>query len=83
MARLERPDLVVAGDAPPIRVLRGARASIVVTGDLIAGDVAAVGDRIAGIGADLRGGRGGWTGRGLTLVPGVHRQPTCMSKVHW
>lgn len=56
------------GDAPADLVLRGAEVLDVVTGDRIAGDVAIVGDRIAGIGATYDGPVRDLSG--LTLVPG-------------
>ncbi|KPP87078.1 MAG: adenine deaminase [Rhodobacteraceae bacterium HLUCCA08] len=69
MARLERLISVARGDAPADTVLRGGRVFDVVTGDLIAGDVALCGDRIAGIGADYEGAEVVDVA-GLTLVPG-------------
>ncbi|SFG53287.1 Adenine deaminase [Palleronia marisminoris] len=69
----DQPDLarLIAagnGDIPADLVLRGAEVLDVVTGDLIEGDVAIVGDRIAGIGAAYDGPVRDLSG--LTLVPG-------------
>lgn len=57
------------GDRPADLVLRGGRVLDLVTGAMIAGDVAICGDRIAGIGADYEGLRV-IDVTGLTLVPG-------------
>lgn len=57
------------GDAPADLVLRGGQVLDLVTGELIAGDVAICGDRIVGTGADYEG-REVVDVSGLTLVPG-------------
>ncbi|WP_375261054.1 adenine deaminase [Palleronia sp.] len=56
------------GDIPADLVLRGAEVLDVVTGDRITGDLAIVGDRIAGIGQDYDGPVRDLSG--FTLVPG-------------
>lgn len=58
-----------AGRAPADLVLRGGVVWDMVTGDLVAGDVAICGDTIVGIGADYEG-RAVLDVSGLTLVPG-------------
>ena len=57
------------GDVPADLVLRGGRVWDMVTGDLIAGDVAICGDTVVGIGAVYEG-REVMDVSGLTLVPG-------------
>ena len=57
------------GDEPADIVLRGGQVFCVVTGQMIAGDVAICGDTIVGIGADYDGARV-IDVTGLTLVPG-------------
>lgn len=69
MAELEQRIAQGRGDAPADLVLRGARVLDVVTGAMIAGDVAICADTIVGIGADYDG-REVIDLRGLTLVPG-------------
>ena len=66
---LERRIAQARGDAPADLVLRGGRVFDLVTGALIAGDVAICGDRIAGIGADYDAARV-LDVSGLVLVPG-------------
>ena len=58
------------GDTPADLVLRGGRVLDVVTGALVAGDVAIAGDTIVGIGAVYEG-REVIDVTGLTLVPGL------------
>ena len=58
MTELERLIAVARGETPADTVLRGARVFDVVTGDLIDGDVAVCGDRIAGIIVESKAGRG-------------------------
>ncbi|WP_111536663.1 adenine deaminase [Palleronia aestuarii] len=67
--RLARRIAQGAGREPADLVLRGGAVLDVVTGDLIAGDVAICGDRIVGIGATYEG-RVVREVKGLTLVPG-------------
>ncbi|MBC7141255.1 MAG: adenine deaminase, partial [Rhodobacteraceae bacterium] len=69
MAELEQRIAQGRGDAPADLVLRGARVLDVVTGAMIAGDVAICADTVVGIGADYDG-REVIDLRGLTLVPG-------------
>ncbi|RYG93233.1 adenine deaminase [Loktanella sp. IMCC34160] len=69
MAGLEQRIAQGRGDDVADLVLRGGRVLDVVTGDLIAGDVAICGDTIVGIGADYDGAEIVDVS-GLTLVPG-------------
>ncbi len=71
------------GEVPADLVLKGGRVLCVVTGDLIAGDVAICGDTIVGLGHDYDGTREiDVTGR--TLVPGfidthLHIESSCVT----
>ena len=69
MADLELRIAQGRGDAPADLVLRGGKVLDVVTGELIAGDVAICGDTIVGIGA-IYDGQEVIDVSGLTLVPG-------------
>ncbi|WP_420859536.1 adenine deaminase [Marivivens marinus] len=69
MAGLEKRIAQGRGDEVADLVLRGGRVLDVVTGELIAGDVAICGDTIVGIGADYDGAEI-VNVSGLTLVPG-------------
>ena len=69
MSDLERLIAVARGDEPADIVLRGGRVFDVVTGVMIAGDVAVAGGKIAGIGASYDG-HEIVDVEGLTLVPG-------------
>ncbi|MCU9848844.1 adenine deaminase [Defluviimonas sp. WL0024] len=69
MAELERRIAAGRGDEPADIVLRGGQVFDVVTGAMIAGDVAVCGDTIVGIGADYEG-REVIDVAGLVLVPG-------------
>jgi adenine deaminase len=69
MIELERRIAAGRGDEPADLVLRGASVFDLVTGDLIPGDVAIVGDTIVGIAADYDAARV-IDVTGLTLVPG-------------
>ncbi|MDQ2091009.1 adenine deaminase [Marimonas arenosa] len=69
MTELERVIAVARGDEPADIVLRGGQVFDVITGDMIAGDVAVCGDRIAGFGAPYEGGEI-IDVKGLILVPG-------------
>lgn len=69
MADLELRIAQGRGDAPADLVLRGGKVLDVVTGELIAGDVAICGDTIVGIGA-VYDGQEVVDVSGLTLVPG-------------
>ena len=68
MANLEDRIAQARGDAPADAVLRGGRIFDLITGDLLEGDVALTGDRIAGIGEYE--GRDVIDVSGLILVPG-------------
>jgi adenine deaminase len=69
MTQLETRIAQGRGDQPADLVLRGGQVFDVVTGEMIAGDVAICGDTIVGIGADYEGTRV-IDVTGLTLVPG-------------
>ncbi|MCW3783991.1 adenine deaminase [Defluviimonas salinarum] len=69
MAELERRIAAGRGDEPADIVLRGGQVFDVVTGAMIAGDVAVCGDTIVGIGADYEG-REVIDVAGQALVPG-------------
>jgi adenine deaminase len=69
MARLEDRIAQGRGDAPADVVLRGGQVFDLMTGAMIAGDVAICGDTIVGIGAEYEG-REVIDVAGLTLVPG-------------
>ena len=69
MTHLETRIAQGRGDQPADLVLRGGQVFDVVTGEMIAGDVAICGDIIVGIGADYEGTRV-IDVTGLTLVPG-------------
>ena len=69
MAGLERRIAAGRGDVPADLVLRGGQVFDLITGAMIPGDVAIVGDTIVGIGADYDGARIRDVA-GLTLVPG-------------
>lgn len=69
MADLETRIAQARGDAPADLVLRGGRVLDLVTGEMIAGDVAICGDTIVGIGAEYEA-REVVDVSGLTLVPG-------------
>ena len=69
MSDLERLIAVARGDEPADIVLRGGQVFDVVTGAMIAGDVAVAGGKIAGIGASYEG-HEIVDVEGLTLVPG-------------
>ncbi|RNF33786.1 adenine deaminase [Paracoccus methylarcula] len=69
MDDLERRIAQARGDQPADLVLRGGQVFDLVTGAMIAGDVAICGDRIVGIGADYDAGEV-IDVTGLTLVPG-------------
>lgn len=66
---LERRIAQARGDEPADLVLRGGRVFDLVTGAMVAGDVAICGERIAGIGADYDGAEV-IDVSGLVLVPG-------------
>ena len=66
---LERSIAQARGDEPADLVLRGGRVFDLVTGSMIAGDVAICGGRIAGIGADYEAVEV-IDVSGLVLVPG-------------
>ena len=68
MDNLERRIAQARGDEPADLILRGGRVFDLITGEMLAGDVAICGDRIAGIG-DYDGARI-IDVSGLTLVPG-------------
>jgi adenine deaminase len=83
MADLESRIAAGRGDAPADLVLRGGAVFCVVTGDLIAGDVAILGDRIVGIGAEYEG-REIVDVTGRVLVPGfidthLHIESSCIT----
>src|SRR6056297_58151 len=69
MADLEKRIAQGRGDAPADLVLRGGEVFDLITGAMIAGDVAICGDTIVGIGADYEG-HEVIDVSGLTLVPG-------------
>ncbi len=69
MAQLEDRIAQGRGDAPADLVLRGGQVFDLVTGAMIAGDVAICGDTVVGIGAEYEG-REVIDVAGLTLVPG-------------
>ena len=69
MATMETRIAQGRGDAPADLVLRGGRVFDLMTGGLIAGDVAICGDTIVGIGATYEGAQV-LDVQGLTLVPG-------------
>lgn len=69
MAELEQRIAQARGDEPADLVLRGGQVFDLITGTMIAGDVAICGDRIVGIGADYDAHRV-IDVTGLTLVPG-------------
>src|SRR6056297_2705535 len=69
MADLEKRIAQGRGDAPADLVLRGGEVFDLITGAMIAGDVAICGDTIVGIGAEYAGKRV-IDVTGLTLVPG-------------
>ena len=69
MDDLERRIAQARGDEPADLVLRGGRVFDLITGTMIAGDVAICGDRIVGLGADYEARRVVEV-TGLTLVPG-------------
>jgi len=69
MAQLEDRIAQGRGDAPADMVLRGGAVFDLVTGAMIAGDVAICGDTVVGVGADYEG-REVIDVSGLTLVPG-------------
>lgn len=69
MAELERRIAQGRGDMPADLVLRGGRVFDLVTGEMIAGDVAICEDTIVGLGHDYEG-REVIDVTGLTLVPG-------------
>ena len=69
MADMERRIAQGRGDVPADLVLRGGQVFDLITGALIAGDVAICGDTIVGIGAEYEG-RAVIDVAGLTLVPG-------------
>ena len=69
MSEFEQLIAVARGEAPADTVLRGGQVFDVVTGDMIAGDVAIFRGKIAGLGAEYDG-REIIDVAGLTLVPG-------------
>lgn len=69
MAELEKRIAQGRGDEPADLVLRGGKVLDLITGSLIAGDVAICGDTIVGVGEDYAGGEVVDV-TGLTLVPG-------------
>ncbi|SEK68070.1 Adenine deaminase [Roseovarius azorensis] len=69
MADMERRIAQGRGDVPADLVLRGGQVFDLITGAMIAGDVAICGDTIVGIGAEYEG-RAVSDVAGLTLVPG-------------
>ncbi|GAW36819.1 adenine deaminase [Roseovarius sp. A-2] len=69
MAELEQRIAQGRGDAPADLVLRGGEVFDLITGAMIAGDVAICGDTIVGIGAEYEG-RAVLDVTGLILVPG-------------
>lgn len=83
MSDLEQRIAAARGDVPADLVLRGGAVFCVVTGDLIPGDVAILGDRIVGIGAEYEG-RTVRDVSGLILVPGfidthLHIESSCIT----
>ena len=83
MDDLERRIAQGRGDAPADIVIRGGQVLDLVTGDLIAGDVAVCGGRVVGIGAEYDG-QQIIDATGLTLVPGfidthLHIESSCVT----
>ena len=83
MAELETRIAQARGDAPADLVLRGGRIFDLVSGELLAGDVAICGDTIVGIMGDYEG-RAVIDVTGLILVPGfidthLHVESSCVT----